>query len=259
MNQSKIVRLISSMRRYRNKIGWRNVLRLIWLDYYATPGKVYEFDMSKLFSKKFSICLRAKTSDSKVFSTVFLRRQYPAYKEYEPDVIIDAGANIGLATLFFKYHYPNAKIIAIEPDDENCALFDRNTAELKDVYLLRGGVWPDKNNTLTIRNPGAAAYSYQLEISEHGVKAWTIPDVMQKFDLSHIDFLKMDIEGGEREMFSNNFEWLEDIDNLMVEVHDHYAPGASQALLRAIGPRGFHFAFCGENVIFSKKMHKWIS
>jgi predicted O-methyltransferase YrrM len=49
-------------------------------------------------------------------------------KARQTAVVVDAGANIGLASLWFANQYPKAKIVCIEPDPENFRILKENLA-----------------------------------------------------------------------------------------------------------------------------------
>src|SRR6185295_2686495 len=72
-----------------------------------------------------------------LYREVFINRIYDFETAVEQPLIIDAGANIGLATLFFKYRYPNARVHCFEPNPASVDLLRRNIAEngLKDVEI----------------------------------------------------------------------------------------------------------------------------
>lgn len=245
------------MWRYSHWITPWNSLRLHVAEHVQKPNQVCRIALRKQPPPVF---LRARTSDCEMAKTVLIHAggEYPAFKDYFPEVIIDAGANIGLATVFFKTFYPNATVIAIEPDEENCRMFEMNTRGYANVHLLRGGLWPDADQHLRIKNTSAASYSFQVEPAEQGLKAYTISDICAQFGFTHIDILKVDIEGSERELFARNNTWIDMTDNLFIELHDHYAPGASQTFLRAVGDKGFFLRFSGENVILTRKIQQWV-
>ena len=56
---------------------------------------------------------------------------------------------------------------------------------------------------------------------------------MELLDTDRIDLLKMDIEGGEREVFADSGEWIDSIDQIAIELHDDIHPGCRAAVERA--------------------------
>jgi hypothetical protein len=66
-----------------------------------------------LFDKGRDVALRSGTSDMRCFEKIFLAEDYRTPFPVEAKVIVDAGANVGMATLYYSYAYPNARIIAI--------------------------------------------------------------------------------------------------------------------------------------------------
>ncbi len=60
---------------------------------------------------------------------VFTSDLYYFETENPQPVIIDAGAHIGLATLYFKQLYPGAQITALEPNPESFQLLEKNLFE----------------------------------------------------------------------------------------------------------------------------------
>ena len=61
-------------------------------------------------------------------------------------VIIDAGANIGLASIWFSEQFPACKIFAVEPDRGNLSVLARNAAKRTQIVPLavRSGI--DQNS-----------------------------------------------------------------------------------------------------------------
>jgi len=71
----------------------------------------------------------------------------------------------------------------------------------------------------------------------HAVDGMTIEKVMEKFNLEKIDILKIDIEGAEREVFRDTSAWIERVDAIIAELHDHMKPGCNPSF--CCGTNGF--------------------
>ena len=71
--------------------------------------------------------IRRRTSDTWVVEQIFACQQYAGILPFAPKTIIDAGANIGAASCWLSREFPEANIVALEPDPENYELLVRNT------------------------------------------------------------------------------------------------------------------------------------
>ncbi len=88
----------------------------------------------------------------------------------------------------------------------------------------------------------------EAEVGEGMVKAITIAEILDQSGADRIDILKLDIEGAEKEVFSNDTDWLEKVDLMIIELHDHDKPGCSAAVYSAISRHDFTKFQRGENV-----------
>jgi FkbM family methyltransferase len=136
--------------------------------------------------------------------------------------IVDLGANIGLATLFFLARYPNAEVTAVEPDAANAAILAKNI----DVNRLGGRV--DVIEACAAACDGSVRFqassdvlSRRASVGEKGVEVPTI-DVFRF--LEHADLLKMDIEGGEWDILLD-IRWLAiGVRAVVLEYHPEFCP-----------------------------------
>src|SRR5262245_39041058 len=84
---------------------------------------------TRTISLKLNACdrlfyIRGKTADDTVVEAIFADREYPILPHFSPKRIVDAGAHCGAASAFFAAHYPEAQIVAIEPDQSNFEMLD---------------------------------------------------------------------------------------------------------------------------------------
>jgi hypothetical protein len=68
--------------------------------------------------------------------------------------------------------------------------------------------------------------------------------------LSSIDLLKIDIEGAEKEVFEV-CDWMGDVHSLMIELHDRFKPGCSEAVAPAV--EGFSRQARGFTTLFVRE------
>ena len=144
-----------------------SILR-IWLR--LRPLSVIRSHLSGILSGEYRISLRGyqnpvyvrgKSSDSWVLNTVLICREYDGLIDFVPKTIIDGGANIGLASLYWNKVFPNSEIVAVEPDGGNFELAQRNLADCPSVTLLRGGLWSSQTK-LRIINEGDEKYAFRV-------------------------------------------------------------------------------------------------
>jgi FkbM family methyltransferase len=179
---------------------------------------------------------------------IFYGRVYEFKAKTDRPFIVDAGANIGLSVIYFKRLYPNASIVAYEPDPQMFALLQRNIASFgfADVDLRRAAAWVDDVD-LTFYREGSLAGSTEVDFLEKGDKV-VVPAERLKTLLTdrHIDFLKIDIEGGENTVLFDIEAELANVDALFFEYHS--LPGKDQKLgelLSLVTRAGFRFMING--------------
>ena len=199
-------------------------------------------DLQRIYIKPLGrhVYIRPRTSDLACFEQVFVRGDYVSPYEINPATIIDAGANIGAATLFFAHHYPSARIFAIEPEATNFAMLKRNCGSLPDVTLIEAALW-SKPAHLSVADAGEKFTAFVTEGAADGaaVEAVTVDGLMSAYGLDRIDLLKMDVEGAEKEIFTADTRWLDKVDVVAIELHDRFKAGCAQAFYFAIAARSF--------------------
>lgn len=230
-------------------LGFQGALLLLKRNF-----KVFSSFNIMLPGYNFPVILRNNSSDVTVFYQVFLEKSYKIKVNKEPKVIIDCGANIGLSVVYFKNRFPNSKIIAIEPETSNFQLLKDNTKMYKDVYCLNSGIWY-KSTNLKIKNKDLGNWGFTVQEVNYEdsttIKAISINQIMLKYDLKYIDILKIDIEGSEKELFQEDFEyWLSKTGLLIIELHDGLNYGASKSFFKAISNYDFYMLKKNENLIF---------
>jgi FkbM family methyltransferase len=171
---------------------------------------------------------RENTSDVAVIKDVFARRPYECVaNEKDVSLVIDCGANIGCASLYFLHRYPNAHVIAVEPDSGNFAVCVRNLAPYADrVTLVNAGVWSFASPMVIqrgYRDGGAWAFQVRPTGGDEtpDFTATTIDHLLAASNRPTIDVLKIDVERAEVELFRENYRpWLDRTRTLAIELHD---------------------------------------
>lgn len=199
------------------------------------------------------IAIRVNTSDIQTFNQMFFANDsnYDISMGVTPKVIVDGGANAGYASVYFANKYPDAQIIAVEPEASNIGMLRENTALYPNIKVLQAGIW-HRRTFLKIINLESEKWAFQVEESEcheDSMEAITIADIIELSQTGFIDILKLDIEGAEKEVFSGRPDWLEKVGILIVELHDRFKPGCSQAFYSAVSPFNFKKFQKGENII----------
>lgn len=217
-------------------------------------GNWSNFKLKKL---KHPFSIRDNPYDFATLEEVLLKEEYDIDLPFEPLTIIDGGANIGLTSIFFANKYPNAQIVAVEPELANFEMLRKNTEHYSTISLLNTGIW-DHNSHLKIVDTGKGNNSFTVEelafpIKE-SIEAVSIADIMHKNKWKVIDILKLDIEGSERNVFDKNYEgWLPFVKVLIIELHDRMISGCSETVFKTLNNYDFSKGVKGENHIFINK------
>ncbi|ADU06393.1 methyltransferase FkbM family [Micromonospora sp. L5] len=140
--------------------------------------------------------------------------------------IVDVGANIGLASLYFRRRYPRASITAIEADPDVFALLDRNlrrnvvATHLTTHHLAAHGRGGSVALYRRAAKPGRLTTS--VEAHRGGPEAVDVPARrLSELIPGPIDLLKVDIEGGEHGVIAELAEAgaLVQVRRIVLEMH----------------------------------------
>lgn len=183
--------------------------------------------------------LRLPSSDVLTFREVFTRRTYDIQFPIPPKSIVDAGANIGLTSVFLAQKFPDARIIAIEPDPGNFRLLKKNCDPYPNIHCVEAALWGSECEVEVV-DEGRGEWGYTTrpipnDINTNRSKSLTItvPRLLELFQINTIDFFKMDIEGAERDVFSSHTDWVKAVQIMAIELHERFAPGSNRAFYNA--------------------------
>jgi len=166
-------------------------------------------------------------------------------------LILDCGANCGMATRYFTATFPEAQVVAVEPVEGNLSMARRNNREANATFLLAGVGSTDSR--ASIHDPGSGYWGYQVQLSAEGdTEIVSINTLCARFDPQrYVPFMaKIDIEGFEADLFSANCEWIDRFPLLVIELHDWLMPrqATSASFLRQVAGRNRDFVHYGENI-----------
>ena len=189
------------------------------------------------------IFLRKNTKDYETFDEIFIANIYNLPLPIQPKTIIDGGANIGLATRFFKMKYPDANVVTIEIDKENLEMVAKNTTGLAQVEIIKKGLY-NKKAFFKVEDPFGATNSFVIkEVSEQDdfdIESVTIQEIITANNWESVDILKLDIEGAEKQLFESNYQsWLPKVQVILIETHDRMIPQCSITVMKALDEFGF--------------------
>jgi FkbM family methyltransferase len=144
--------------------------------------------------------------------------------------ILDCGANIGMAVLYFKTLYPRAQIIAIEADPVTFGMLQRNIQRngWRDVSSLNLAVSGVRGKVTLYTDERAGGLSHSIRKTDFVGTAECQVEArpLSEFADQQVDLLKMDIEGAEDDVIAEleSTGTLSRIDQLIAEYHLHLDP-----------------------------------
>ena len=188
---------------------------------------------------KHPLTLRFPSSDIAVFHQIFIKKEYEFDVTRTPATIVDAGANIGLASIYFANKFPDAKIIAVEPEASNLEILKTNIAPYGNIFAVNGALWHENAKTALI-DSGVGKWGFITQARDDDrvvaggkvvceVQGLTMDAIMKTCGIERIDVLKIDIEGAEREVFKDPSAWIGKVDALIIELHEHLKPGCNRS------------------------------
>jgi len=198
------------------------------------------------------IHLRAHTSDHMAFVDLILKDDLSESLSFTSGIVIDAGANIGLFAVNIASKCPDCKVVCIELDSENFGQLLKNTCHYENISSLNAGLWFE-SGSLKLKDPSAEhwARSAVSDDSSRGISIPAVPmhEIFSKFDIDVVRLLKIDIEGGEVELFSANLGWIDHVNEIYIELHDRFRQGCESALLNAIKNKVYKKSFVDEYTV----------
>ncbi|MBU6326323.1 MAG: FkbM family methyltransferase [Verrucomicrobia bacterium] len=136
-------------------------------------------------------------------------------------VIMDLGVNAGYTVLDYANRHPSARIIGVEMDKGNFDLAVENTRHLGSrCTLIQAAVWTE-DGKISYEGSGASAFRISSRAGSNTctVESRSLASIFQQFGLDSIDYLKMDIEGAERQVFTASMDWAAKVRIMQVEAH----------------------------------------
>ncbi|MGH7885843.1 MAG: FkbM family methyltransferase [Thermodesulfobacteriota bacterium] len=206
------------------------------------------------------IAIRLNSSDVYVLMNILVYQEYIIELKRKPRFIVDAGAYTGISTIYFAEKYPDATIIAIEPDADNFSMLKKNTAKYSKIVCLQKALW-SKSDIVSMTDRKVGHWGFTMSKFEKNKKGMikeietvNIPWIMENFNIEYIDLLKVDIEGSEKEVLENSTEWIGKVGVIAVELHDRINKGCKTAFYNATGSFEYKLKK-GENVFKIRKSY----
>jgi FkbM family methyltransferase len=167
------------------------------------------------------VVLRSHTTDISVFGEILGGHAYQALVDApsgEVKTVLDLGANTGLAARFLLNRFEHARLVAVEPDPGNVSVLQENLAPYGARALVVSACIGAYERRVAL--VGAREDAYSMRDDPGGdTEVVTMEGVVARLGNRHVDVLKVDIEGAERELFADSSSWIGDVGVASIECH----------------------------------------
>lgn len=248
LNRFPWLRGVREFQRFLFFLGFRESFR--FLGAYFTNQPEVSLKISGCGSP---LVCRPRDSDRKVLRAIFGEREL-YLDSISPSNIVDLGANVGYASVYYALQYPEAKIVAVEMEPNNLLLLRKNGAPYRTIQIVESPIWNRPELLEVVHASEAWAFHVRraTEDSCSSIRATTIPELMESYGMESIDILKVDIEGAETVLFADNYDlWIDRVRVICIETH---GAAALEVVRSALDGRPFDCHRCGEKLVFIRKM-----
>lgn len=193
-------------------------------------------------------------SSIEVYYEIFKEKNHflvPEFREGEDSVVVDIGANEGFYALKMREYNSRCKIICIEPNPYAFKILSKNIRSnmLKNIILInKAAAFTVRKINFKIIKEINAIGSRDIKIaprpwlkdefvSEIKVQALPLSNIMHKYNISHVDLLKIDTEGMEDEVIRGALPKLRNIHKIVAEIHSDKLRNKLLILLQKSGFR----------------------
>lgn len=210
------------------KFLWRSGSPDLMWNWNRTPPEVRHFRVNG-----HPFYYRTGTTDLSAINEVLLRRgaksEYHFPLEGDPGVILDIGAHIGSATVYFARKYPAARIFSLEPHPDNFELLRKNVAPYPGVRAFNLGLGSDSGSFPMFEHPDPSSTSGRSLLPEFGdgvptarpVQIRNTAEFLRAEGISQVDLIKIDTEGAEHAILTSfPEEVLQQVRWIIGELHD---------------------------------------
>jgi FkbM family methyltransferase len=226
---------------------------------------IYHRNIYSDISAIFSIFIKNEYSFEKFpHSKEIINRYQDLLSKQKTPLIIDLGSNIGVSVKYFHAKFPEAKIVAVEPDKYNYEILKLNAKNIAECTVFNMGV-SSSRKLMRLMDYGNGELGFrtedvtECETAEKNrvgiVETQTLEFFANTYPSSVPFLVKMDIEGAEKDVFSNGGEQFDAFDVVVVEIHDWMLPweNISNGLLSWATTNKRDVVINGENLFFFKK------
>lgn len=137
---------------------------------------------------------------------IYVFKEYDWDCSFVPQTILDLGANFGDTALYYTAIYPEAKIIAVEPEPSNFAHLQKNVASHSNIIPVQCAVGAENGSITLHLAENGLGHSTTLRRHNHGsvaVAQATVSEILAQQSITKVDLLKFDIEGAEAALFKD--------------------------------------------------------
>jgi FkbM family methyltransferase len=234
---SSILAAWLKLQRLRSCLGLKQAIHTWWHHRFDAAGSVITVSVR---SVRKAMVLRARSSDLDVLMKVFADREYELPLCQRPQSILDGGANVGYAAVYYAELYPEAAVVAVEPDRDNFAMLMKNTENYASITVFEAAIW-SSDTQVELEDPGMDQHAFrvgglsqQSNASRRSVSALSISTLAERAGVPGFDLVKLDVEGAEREILVNAGAWIARSQVLIAELHDRFVPGCSKQFYLAV-------------------------
>ena len=238
-----------------SKSLFRLVYLRVWQNKNISAGNIHmkaaESKLVKIPFSKNQVYIRPSMSDvarvreygtSIYFSKTYL---HDALRVSKPTILIDIGANIGLSSLSLIEEFNSLKkVIAIEAEEENFGVLQSNfrlwskrfpnllLEPMHAVATSDGDAKMTEQTSLaelTGNNSASGTFRFEADSTIEAVNSKVLPsisiqDLFDSFSPTESVMVKIDIEGGEEYLMSQNTKWVRAASFITMEIHDRFHP-----------------------------------
>lgn len=189
----------------------------------------------------------------------FRKYDYFDHRVRPGDVVVDIGGNIGTFTVYAGTVCKASRILVFEPFPENFTMLKRNVEEnkLNMVNCVNEAISKTRGRQrfrLDPVDPGSHSLAGEADIGTMiEVQCCPFSDIFERFGIDRIDYLKLDCEGGEYDIFDESTApLLRRVKQISMEYHDH--PTLSYKDIEALLTKnGFQVREFGGHRLYAKR------